>query len=447
MAVVEGAREVGGLCILRGCMPTKALLESAHRLHEIRRAGEFGLSVSGARADWGKIQRRKDALVADFAAYRREQLERGKFAFIRGTAEFVDAHTLRVRGKKTVSVSGKALVIATGSTVSALDLPGLRATGFITSDGALTLAKLPKSLAVLGGGAVALEFAQCFQRLGVRTTLIQRSGRVLSSHDADVAEALMVALRREGLVARLGTELLEVKKSARGKQVVFRQNGRTLTVTAEEILYALGRVPNVTALTLTNAGVQLDGQRVKVNRALATSQPHIFAAGDVCGPYEVVHLAVQQGEIVARNAVRFLRGAAARERMDYRLKMEIIFTSPEVATIGLSEQEAVDCGRKVLVAKYPFNDHGKSMIMGADAGFVKIIAAADGEIVGAQIVGPRASELLHEFAAAMHCRMTVGEFLRIPHYHPTLAEIVTYPAEDIFLQRGHGGIGEGGRVD
>jgi pyruvate/2-oxoglutarate dehydrogenase complex dihydrolipoamide dehydrogenase (E3) component len=434
VAVIEGGSEVGGLCILRGCMPTKALLESAHRLHEIRRAGEFGLTVGGARADWEKIQRRKDALIAEFASYRRGQLEHGKFDFIRGQASFVDRHTLTVArpGGTKLTVGGRTFIIATGSTVSVLELPGLREAGFITSDEALRLDRPPGSIAVLGGGAVALEFAQYFHHLGVPTTLIQRSAQVLSSQDADLAEVLTEVFRREGMQVHLGTELLAVKKSGKNKQVVFRQKGRTLTVTAAEILYALGREPLVAPLAPARAGVKLDGKRVRVNRAMRTSQPHIFAAGDVCGPHEVVHSAIQQAEIAARNAVRFLRGDARREKMDYRLKLEIVFTSPELAAVGLSEKEAAAQGKKTLVAKYPFNDHGKSLIMGATDGFVKIIAAADdGEILGAQIAGPHASDLIHEFAVAMHYRATVGEFLRIPHYHPTLAEIVTYPAEEI----------------
>jgi pyruvate/2-oxoglutarate dehydrogenase complex dihydrolipoamide dehydrogenase (E3) component len=435
VAVVEGGREVEGLCILRGCMPAKALLESAHRLHEINRAGEFGISVGKAKPDWRKIVARKDRLIEDFASYRRGQLERGKFDFIRGRAEFIDPHTLAVSGlkdgKKT-RISGRAFVISTGSVVGVRELPGLREAGFITSDEALRLQKPLKSLAVLGGGAVALEFAQYFQHLGVKVTLIQRSKQVLSRQDADYANVLTEVFRKQGMKVYLGAELIGFKKTAKGKQVVFKQNGRMLTVTAGEILYALGREPNVSSLALDRAGVELQGKAVKAAETMQTSQCHIFAAGDVCGPHEVVHMAIRQGEVAARNALRFLRRDPAREKMDYRLKMEAVFTEPELAAIGMSEKEAATLGRKTLTAKYPFNDHGKSMIMGAGDGFVKIIAdTANGEILGAQVAGPRASDLIHEFAVAMHYRSNVKDFLSIPHYHPTLAEIATYPAEEI----------------
>jgi len=435
VAVVEGGGEVGGLCILRGCMPTKALLESAHRLHEINRAKEFGINVGKAKPDWKKILARKDWLIEDFASYRRGQLEKGKFDFIRGKAEFLDPHTLAISGLKDgrkTRISGETFVISTGSVVSVRDLPGLRETGFITSDEALRLKKPLKSLVVLGGGAVALEFAQYFQHLGVKVTLVQRSKQVLSNQDADYANVLTDVFRKQGMKVHMGTELVEFKKNAKDKQVVFQQNGKMIRVNAEEILYALGREPNVSSLALDKAGVELQGKTVKVSDTMQTSQYHIFAAGDVCGPYEVVHVAIQQGEMAARNAMRFLRMDPEREKMDYRLKMEIVFTDPELAAIGMSEKEAAAAGRKTLTAKYPFNDHGKSMIMGANDGFVKIIAdAANGEILGAQVAGPHASDLIHEFAVAMHYRSNVKEFMTIPHYHPTLAEIVTYPAEEI----------------
>ncbi|MDD5261235.1 MAG: dihydrolipoyl dehydrogenase [Methylacidiphilales bacterium] len=435
-AVIEGGTQVGGLCILRGCMPTKALLESAHRLQAIRRAGEFGLSASKPSANWKKIIARKNRLIEDFAGHRRGQLEKGNFDFIRGMASFVDANTLEIRlkggGKKIVR--GKTFVLATGSEVAVRDIPGLRETGFITSDEAIHLDKPLKSIAVLGGGAVALEFAQYFHHLGVKTTLIQRSRQVLRSQDADLAGVLTDVFAKEGMKVHLDTELVKIEKSGKGKKVVFRKGGKLMSVEVQEILYALGRRPAIAALGLEKAGVKIEQGAVKISRTMQSSRSHIFAAGDVCGPYEVVHTAIAQGETAARNAVRLLKGEGEKrlEKMDYRLKMEVVFTEPELAAIGMSEKEAAQAGRVVRVAKYPFNDHGKSMIMGAEDGFVKIIAdAKKGEILGAQIVGPHASDLIHEFAVAMHYRATVGEFLKIPHYHPTLAEIVTYPAEEI----------------
>jgi len=435
VAVIEGGPEVGGLCILRGCMPTKTLLESAHRNHEIEQAGTFGIDVSKPRPNLARILRRKDALIENFASYRRGQLEKGKFTFIRGHASFTDSHTLRIKpfpiGRAT-QLRAKTFLIATGSVVALKPFPGLKETGFWTSDDAIRSRKKIGSLIVLGGRAVALELAQYFQHLGVEITILQRSNRILPQCDPDVSEVLTKVFTRDGAALHTGTELVHFKKAGKKKTVTFRKASREMTVSADEILYALGRNPATASLQLPAAGVKTSGLQVAASRTMQSSVPHIFAAGDVCGPYEVVHIAIQQGEIAARNALRLIDGEKKLEKIDYRLKTEVIFTQPEVASVGLSETEAREQGIDFLSAAYPFNDHGKSMIMGATDGFVKIIAEKKrGEIIGAQIIGPSASDIIHEFIVAMHFRSTVDEFIKIPHYHPTLAEIVTYPAEEI----------------
>ena len=438
VAVIEGGEEVGGLCILRGCMPTKALLESAHRLHDIERAGEFGLKVGKPLALWPKIIERKDALIEDFASYRRHQLIKGKFDFIRGRAAFLDPHTLTIstqnKGKEGSSqkLLARSYIIATGSRVDRLDLPGLEETGYLTSDEAIHIKKPFKSLIILGGGAIAVEFAQYFLHLGVRVTLIQRSSQLLKNHDADVAGVLEKVFTRDGMRIYTSTQLLEVKKLGHNKSVIFEQHGKKVTVAAEEILYALGRCPTTDGLGLELAAVGLKGKAVGINARLQTSQPHIFAVGDVAGPYEVVHTAITQGEMAARNALKVIHGAKDLETMDYRLNMEAIFTEPQITRVGLNEKEAKAQKIPFKSASYSFSDHGKSMVMGALDGFVKVLAnPVSGEILGAQIAGPQASDLIHEFVVAMHFRCTVQEFLKIPHYHPTLAEIVTYPVEEL----------------
>lgn len=442
--VIEGGADVGGLCILRGCMPTKALLESAHRAQAIRHAGEFGLRTGPVRADWKRIVARKNALIQEFASYRVQQLEQGKFDFIRARAAFVDSHTLRLQSvpgaaKAPERLRGRTFILATGSVIERKPIPGLWEAGCLTSDSAIQTTRPFKELIVLGGGPIACEFAQYFLNLGVRVTLIQRSPQILTRHDADTAGELEKAFRREGMRLFTGTALERVSASGRRKTVHFRQGGRALRATADEILYALGRVPATAGLGLEAAGVRLNGRTPVIGRTLQTSARHIFAVGDVAGPYEVVHIAIAQGEMAARNALRLLDCSQKLERMDYSLHMEVVFTEPEVASIGLSEKEAAAAGIQVRVASYPFNDHGKSMIMGAQEGFVKIVARPmDGRILGAQIVGPHASDLIHEFAAVMYFKGTVRDLAAIPHYHPTLAEIVTYPAEDLVEAAGEG---------
>ena len=428
-AVIEGGKEAGGLCILRGCMPTKALLYAAEVMHLAGHAGPWGIRAGKVGFDFRKVMARKNALIKDFADYRRQQLAGGKFKFIRAGARFLDPHTGKLSSGKTLTAAH--FIIATGSAVAPPPLPQLRETGCLTSDDTLTLKRLPKSLIVLGGGAVACEFAQFFARFGVMVTLIQRSEHILREFDTEAAAEIEKVFRREGTKIFTNTQLTDAKHDGRLKTVSFQQEGKTVSVSAGEILFALGRVPNTVSLNLIGAGVASEHGRIVANEFMQTSAPHIYTAGDCTGPHEIVHLAVQQGEIAASN----IANPNTPRRMDYRLLIAIVFTEPQVAFVGLTEKTAQARGIPHLAASYPFNEHGKSLIMEARDGFVKLLAdPKSGEILGGACVGPAGGELIHEIVAAMAKRMTVHELAVMPHYHPTLAEIWTYPAEELASQ-------------
>jgi pyruvate/2-oxoglutarate dehydrogenase complex dihydrolipoamide dehydrogenase (E3) component len=194
----------------------------------------------------------------------------------------------------------------------------------------------------------------------------------------------------------------------------------------------MGRVPLTHSLGLSEAGVELNGKKIVINQQMQTTQSHIFAAGDVCSPLDVVHLAIQQGEIAARYAQAILTGQSKLDNIDYRLMLFGVFSHPQVAVVGGTEATLSEQGRNFITARYPFADHGKSMVMGETQGFVKMLAdPITGEILGACVVGPEATELIHEISVAMHFRSTVKQFIVVPHYHPTLSEIWTYPAEEL----------------
>ena len=433
-AVIEGGKEIGGLCILRGCMPSKSFLESAHRWHDIQRAREFGLEVKPIKVNMKCIQARKQHLVGGFASYRTKQLRGGKFSFIRGHASFLDATTLLVeRGTKRELVTALSFIIATGSVITHVPVPGLWETGCLTSDTALDAERIPKRLAVLGGGVIAVELGQFFARVGSQTTILQRSKRLVRSYDPDVSRELERAMKAEGIDVRTSVKLLEVRKTGKGKKILFQRGTKREEIVVDEILYALGREPALKGLKLENAGIELTDGKLKVDETMATASPHIYAVGDTVGPHEVVHIAIQQGEIAARNAIDHVRGDhQVKEKFDGRLNTLVAFTDPEIASVGLTEMEATAKGIDYLTAKYPFDDHGKSLIGGYEFGFVKLLAEKSrGEIIGAQIIGPHASDLIHELIAVMRYRGTVEELAQMPHYHPTLAEIVTYPAEEL----------------
>jgi pyruvate/2-oxoglutarate dehydrogenase complex dihydrolipoamide dehydrogenase (E3) component len=426
--VIEGGKEIGGLCILRGCMPTKALLHAAEVMHVASHPEAWGIR-SEVSFDFAKVMARKDAMVKDFAECRALQLNSGKFEFIRAMAHFVDPHTVELSTGRRITA--KHFVIATGSSVAPSPLSQLNEVGFLTSDTALELTRLPRSLVVLGGGAVALEFAQFFVRFGVKVTLIQRSPHVLHEMDADAAAVVEEVLRREGVTVYTHTKLTGARQLGALKEVFFEHDGETKRALGEDIFFALGRIPHIAPLALDKAGVELEFGRIVSNKHMQSSVPHIYAAGDCTGLHEIVHIAIQQGETAAHHIIN----PGTAKAMDYRLVTEVVFTAPQVATVGLTEKRAHVRNVPYLTAKHPFNDHGKSLIMEAKDGFVKLLAEPQtGEIIGGACVGPFGGELIHEIIAAMHKRMTVHELAAMPHYHPTLAEIWSYPAEELASQ-------------
>jgi len=425
-AVIEGGEEIGGLCILRGCMPTKALLYAAEVMHLASHPEPWGIRAEDVTFNFSHVMARKNALIKEFADCREQQLLKGKFKFIRAMARFTDVHTVELStgGKLTA----EDFIIATGSAVAPSPLAPLDGLDCLNSDTALKLTRLPKSIIVLGGGAVAVEFAQFFVRFGVRVTMIQRSAQVLHEFDSDAAAELEKVFRREGITLYTSTKLLGARRAGPQKEVVFEHNGQTIRAHAEEVFYALGRVPNIRGLGLEKVGVQVEYERIVTDESMQTTVPHIYAAGDCTGLYEIVHIAIQQGEFAAYNVAH----PQSRRRMDYRLLAEVIFTDPQIAVVGLTEKRAHVQNVPYEVASYPFGDHGKSLIMEAKDGFVKLLAdPMTGEILGGCCVGPVGGELIHEIIAAMHKRMTVRELAAMPHYHPTLAEIWTYPAEEL----------------
>ena len=424
--VIEGGEEIGGLCILRGCMPTKALLYASEVLHLARHSEIWGIKTDDVRFDFARVMARKNALVKDFADFRQQQLFNAKFKFLRAHARFAGDHTLELSTGDRITAA--AFVVATGSRIAPSPLPQLDELDCLTSDSALELSRLPRSLIVLGGGAVAVEFAQFFARFGVRVTLIQRGPHLLRRLDEDAASVLEQVFRREGIALFTGTKPLDARRAGGQKEVVFDHDGQAVRVQADEILFALGRVPNIRDLGLEKVGVQLEHELILTDLHQQTNVPHVYAAGDCTGLHEIVHIAIQQAEVAAHNIAHPTR----RKLMDYRLLTEVVFTEPQIATVGLTEKMAEADNVPYVAASYPFNDHGKSLIMEAKDGFVKLLAApATGEILGGCCVGPLGGELIHEIIAAMAKRMTVHELAVMPHYHPTLAEIWTYPAEEL----------------
>ncbi len=419
---------LGGLCILRGCMPSKAILASSNRLYQSQHAAELGIGTRTLTPDLPTIIARKRQLIEGFADYRIEQLNAPDIALIDGAARFLSAERVQVG---ECVLSAPKFIIATGSVPFVPKVPGLEEAGYLTSDDALELEELPESICVLGGGPIGLELGQFYSRLGAAVTLLQRSNCILSNEDDAVGTALEKYLREDGMDVRCATRLTAVAQRNGKKVLHLLQDDTESVIEVDHILVATGRSPSLEGLDLGAAGVESTSRGIATDTAMRTSNPNIFAVGDVTVSFDIVHVAIQQGEIAAHNAL----DAGSPQYMDYRVVPIVIFTEPQYGRVGMTEKGATAKNIPIVTASYPFNDHGKALCLGETRGFVKMIGHAQtGELLGYQVLGPEGGELIHECIVALHYRATAQDFMRIPHYHPTLAEVLTYPAEEIAEQ-------------
>jgi len=422
VALVEGTGPLAGLCILRGCMPSKTLLRSAEIAHTMREGSKLGIRAQSVQYDVPYIIERKRRIIGDFADYRVKAIE--SFPLFQGATHFVSDRELAVDGQ---TIAARKFLIATGSVINDPVVPGLAETGYIDSDALLDLQQLPGSIIVLGGGATACELAQYLVRLGVKTTMLQRSGHILSYEDADIGSALQKSFENDGMEVYTNVRLLRAEKHSSGKRVVAELSGEEVSFDAEEIFFALGRRPNVDGFLFEEAGVTYDRTGVKVDEHFQTSNPDIYAAGDVTGMWELVHVAVYGGQLAAQNAFALRRKTA---QLDLQMA-RAVFTDPQVAIAGLTETQCLAKGIEYEKASFPFDDLGKAITAELTQGFIKMLAARDGRILGVSIVGAEAGDLIHEAIALIYFKASVRDVLEMPHLHPTLAEIITYPAEEL----------------
>jgi dihydrolipoamide dehydrogenase/mercuric reductase len=416
----------GGLCILKGCMPTKAYLRSAELIGFLKKAPEVGIYPGkqvGIRFD--QIKKRKDRLIAEMAddAYQ-GVIRHPNITLLSGKARFCSKDEIQVGRTRYAS---ERFLIATGSKEVIPAIPGLKEAGYLTSDTALEIKSLPDSMVMIGGGVEGVEFGQFFNRMGVKVTLLQRSERILSHEDREVGEGLTEYLRKDGMDIQADVHECQVEKIGSRKRIYYVTEGKSAEVEADVIMMTTGRTGHVKGLHLEEAGVETYPLGIRVNDYLQTSNPNIYAAGDVTGVLQVVNLATHQGEVAGTNLIN-----GPVRKADYRVIPRAIFTDPEYARVGLSEDEAKDQGISVRVGTFPFNDLGKAIVTDQMEGFIKILAEpVSGEILGVQILGAGASNLIHQGTVAMHYRATLHDYAKIVHIHPAMAEIMLYLVEEM----------------
>jgi pyruvate/2-oxoglutarate dehydrogenase complex dihydrolipoamide dehydrogenase (E3) component len=415
VAVIEQDK-VGGDCPHRACVPTKALLRSAQVYSLLRRAGEFGLRAGDIAFDWARIMARKEDVIRRTGSEKAgEGLERQGIVLLKGEAAFEDEHHVRVGGRV---LRGERILIATGSRPALPDIPGLEEAVPITSVEAVSLSALPASLIVLGGGPVGCELAQLFSTFGVKVVLVHRGEALLPREEPELARIVQEALEENGVTVLTGAEVEQLGKEAGQKKVRVKVRGQVRELAAEEVLAATGREADTNRLNLAAGGMGSERGRIHIDEHLRTSRPHIYAAGDVCGPFLYTHFAHYQGRVAATNMFADEPAAA-----DYRVVPRVTFTEPPLAGVGLTEEQARRAGHDVACATIEVGVLGKALVESESRGLVKLVAdARSGAILGGHIAGPEAGEVIHEVVAAMAAGATVRHLAEAIHAFPNFAE-------------------------
>jgi dihydrolipoamide dehydrogenase len=409
---------LGGTCVNRGCIPTKALIQTANLLHAIGRAGEHGIAIKEYTFDFLKASARKDRIVRQLREGVGYLMKKNKITVVAGTASMTDVGGVRIAGDHAGELSGDKIIIAAGSEPGSIPVEGMDGKDVINSDDVLMMGSLPRKMIIIGGGVIGLEFAQLFRRMNVEVAVIEMEPQILPAEDQDVTAALEKALKNEGLAIHTDARVMRIGTAPSGaKEVFFRSNGAERTVEGEKVVVAAGRRPRIEGLGLEKAGIACEKGRVKVNDHMETSRKNVYAIGDMVGGVMLAHKAMAEGRCAAINAM------GGEKRMDYKAIPRCIWTSPEVAAVGLTEREAKDRHGDVKVASFPFIANGKAKILGEIQGFVKIVAESRyGEIMGVHIVGPHATELIAESVLGMQMEAGYQCLNETIHPHPTLSE-------------------------
>jgi dihydrolipoamide dehydrogenase len=420
--------KVGGVCLHRGCIPTKALLETANAFRSASDAERLGVQVGAAQLDWPQALENRDAIVARLMAGMEQALATANVERLNGAGTLDGERSVQVkprRGKAT-RVSGEALVIATGSEPATLPFLPVDGRRVITSDEALSIAP-PKRAIIVGGGAVGMEFASLWTDLGSEVTVLEALPSILPQEDRDISRVVMRALRERGATIETGVTIdpSSVKVTSRSVRMEYDLEDERRTARGDVVLVATGRTPRTSALKLDAGGISSGGAAVRVDASMATSAAGVYAVGDVTGGLQLAHVAAAQGRAVAQRLLG--KDAATIAAVDMP---RAVYTTPEVASIGLTEQEAKADGRRVQVGRARFSINARALIHGDADGLVKIVAdAASGDVLGGHIVGAGATEMIGQLSVARFLNASMWEVATAVQPHPTLSEAVSEAAQ------------------
>jgi dihydrolipoamide dehydrogenase len=418
VALVEQER-VGGVCLNWGCIPTKAMVSSIEMLLDIERAEEYGVMVSEPAFDFQRMMQRAGKVVERLVSGVETLLGAHKVEVIKGVGELISSTEIRIVGESPRALTASAIIIATGSIAAKPRVPGLGLPGVVTSRQMFTLKEAPQELVIVGGGVVGIEFASIYNALGTKVTIIEMLPSILNTVDEELARRFHQELRRQGVQIHTGSPLKEIRRGQDGLEVVYDEKDREGVVPAELVLISTGRIPYTEGLNLEGAGVKMDGRAVEVDAHMATNVPGVYAIGDVVGGYMLAHVASREGEVAVEHAL------GKESTIDYRAVPNCVFAMPEIAGVGLLEQEAKEQGIAYSKSRFPFTASGRALAMGQTTGLVKMICEKETKrVLGLHIMGPHASDLIAEGALAIQLDATAEDVARTIHAHPTLPEAV-----------------------
>lgn len=415
-------KHLGGTCLNAGCIPTKVLLHTAE-LYKIMKeeAHSFGIGLDNLHVDWPKLQGRKDMVIEQLVGGVGTLLDTNGVRTVVGEGKFLDKNRVEVKlsdGGKEIVEFDKA-VIATGSRPMKVPIPGVELKGVITSDEALSLSEVPKSLCIIGGGVIGTEFASVYASLGAEVTIVEMLPEILGNIDRDIVACLKNQLMEDGVKIYTGTKVESIQKDGEKLKVHTTSNARDLFISAEKVLLSIGRKPAIDNIGLENLWVKKERNRIVVDKRMKTNVEDIYAIGDCNGGILLAHVASAEGMVAAENMM------GKSSKMDFKTVPSCIYTRPELASVGLTEAEAKNQGYAVKTGVFPLYANGKSMIMGEGEGMVKfVVDAHTDEILGLHMAGPRATDLIVEGALAIRLEATIDEIITTIHAHPTVGEAI-----------------------
>lgn len=424
--------KLGGDCTWYGCIPSKALLKSAHALSLAKRLKSFGISSGDNQYDTSKVMSHVRDIINTVSTHHPAGLfEKRGIKVIFGSPKFVDSRTIEVNGER---ISSKRFIIATGSHPVVLPIPGLKEIDFLTNETVFNLESLPKSMIVLGGGPIGIELSQAFSRLGVEISVVEMLDRILFREDFEAGEVLANVIKKDGIKIFTGKKAVKFRKENGQTIVTLEDKDKNISeIRGEKVLVAVGRAPNTQGLDLEKAGVNYEKTGIKVNEFLQTSQANIFACGDVVGPYLFSHIAAYQAGLVVRNSLIPL----LRQKVHYDSVPWATFTDPELAHLGLTEEEAKERygeGDLRIYRRY-LKETDRAVTDLEEGGLAKVICDKKGHILGAHIVGANAGEIVHEYVLAKSQKLTVGDLSSTLHIYPTLAQVVKKTGDQYLLEK------------